>query len=269
MVLNWLSGGLAGVGGSDFIGQERKYIEIADSNDRPDHAVASEWWSAHLKRNHSIVTLLFEGQLKSMTACKQCGYTSSRFEPFRFLPIQIPADDGQPVQLQLTLSVRFHATRRWPTRVRVRVPLRATVTDLLEAVCSRLPGCRLDPQRLICAATQTGQAPQFPDSARGMYVPRLFLADHAASTLPQRGPEGLVVFEVLPPPQAPDASPRDAAPTTWASLPASLPLNPVVPEPTPEEEAKVDVPAGLPSGYVVYYYYYYYYYCCCCCCCCY
>ena len=68
----------------------RVHVEIQDSGARPDAEVAREWWDAHLARNFSVVTCLFDGQLKGKTTCSKCGYTSARFEPFRFLPVPLP-----------------------------------------------------------------------------------------------------------------------------------------------------------------------------------
>lgn len=44
---------------------KKPYIELKDSNGRPDEIVADEAWQHHLTRDHSIITDLFYGQLKS------------------------------------------------------------------------------------------------------------------------------------------------------------------------------------------------------------
>lgn len=43
----------------------KQYTELKDSNGRPDEIVAEEGWQQHLSRDHSIITDLFYGQLKS------------------------------------------------------------------------------------------------------------------------------------------------------------------------------------------------------------
>lgn len=43
----------------------KQYTELEDSGGRPDEVVAEEAWQQHLTRNHSIITDLFYGQLKS------------------------------------------------------------------------------------------------------------------------------------------------------------------------------------------------------------
>lgn len=44
---------------------KKQYTELKDSGGRPDEIVAEEAWQQHLARDHSIITDLFYGQLKS------------------------------------------------------------------------------------------------------------------------------------------------------------------------------------------------------------
>lgn len=44
---------------------KKLYSELKDSGGRPDEIVADEAWHQHLARDHSIITDLFYGQLKS------------------------------------------------------------------------------------------------------------------------------------------------------------------------------------------------------------
>lgn len=44
---------------------KKQYVELKDSGGRPDEVVAEEAWKLHLSRDHSIITDLFYGQLKS------------------------------------------------------------------------------------------------------------------------------------------------------------------------------------------------------------
>lgn len=46
-------------------GKGRQYTELRDSAGRPDAEVAAEAWTHHLARDHSVITDLFYGQLKS------------------------------------------------------------------------------------------------------------------------------------------------------------------------------------------------------------
>lgn len=41
--------------------QKKPYVELKDSDDRPDEVVALEHWEGHLKRNMSIIVDLMQG----------------------------------------------------------------------------------------------------------------------------------------------------------------------------------------------------------------
>lgn len=71
---------------------EKPYVELKDSNGRPDEEVAQEAWENHLLRNQSIIVDLFHGQLKSQVRCKECGHVSVRFDPFNYLSLPLPMD---------------------------------------------------------------------------------------------------------------------------------------------------------------------------------
>ena len=60
--------------------QVKPYVELKDSDGRPDFEVAREAWENHLRRNQSIIVDLFHGQLKSRVRCKTCGSVSVRFD---------------------------------------------------------------------------------------------------------------------------------------------------------------------------------------------
>lgn len=72
----------------------KPYVELKDSDGRPDEEVAKEAWDNHLKRNKSIVVDLFQGQLKSCVRCLQCDHVSVRFDPYTFLSLPIPMDNS-------------------------------------------------------------------------------------------------------------------------------------------------------------------------------
>lgn len=41
--------------------KKKPYVELEESNDRPDSVVASLFWEGHLKRNQSIIVDLMYG----------------------------------------------------------------------------------------------------------------------------------------------------------------------------------------------------------------
>lgn len=70
----------------------KQYTELRDSDGRPDTIVAEEAWQQHLARDHSIITDLFYGQLKSKVTCQTCGHESVRFDPFNLLSLPLPME---------------------------------------------------------------------------------------------------------------------------------------------------------------------------------
>ncbi|KDO23934.1 hypothetical protein SPRG_20892 [Saprolegnia parasitica CBS 223.65] len=115
-------------------GTSKPYIALPDSNDRPDADVASEWWTAHVLRDPSIITALFTGQFKSALECASCHATSNRFEPCSFLQVPLPPEPFRWLQLQYRRSSS-------PARVavQVRVPTNGTITDVLKELDSLFP----------------------------------------------------------------------------------------------------------------------------------
>ncbi|KAJ8916678.1 hypothetical protein NQ315_000323 [Exocentrus adspersus] len=73
-------------------GANKQYTESKDSGGRPDEVVAEEEWRQHLARDHSIITDLFLGQLKSKVTCQVCGHESVRFDPFNLLSLPLPME---------------------------------------------------------------------------------------------------------------------------------------------------------------------------------
>ncbi|XP_062341331.1 ubiquitin carboxyl-terminal hydrolase 32-like isoform X2 [Osmerus eperlanus] len=78
---------------------DKPYVELKDSDGRPDWKVASEAWENHLRRNRSIVVDLFHGQLRSQVKCKTCGHVSARFDPFNFLSLPLPMDNSMHMEI--------------------------------------------------------------------------------------------------------------------------------------------------------------------------
>ncbi|CAF5042195.1 unnamed protein product, partial [Rotaria magnacalcarata] len=48
----------------------KPYVELKDSDNRPDETVAYEHWANHLARNTSIIVDLFHGLLRSQVKCR-------------------------------------------------------------------------------------------------------------------------------------------------------------------------------------------------------
>lgn len=108
--------------------QEKPYVELKDSDGRPDEEVAQEAWENHLMRNQSIIVDLFHGQIRSQVRCMECNTTSVRFDPFTFLSLPLPMDNSMyldvimvrlngetPVKYGLRLSMedKYHQVRTY------------------------------------------------------------------------------------------------------------------------------------------------------------
>ncbi|KAJ4445303.1 hypothetical protein ANN_07108 [Periplaneta americana] len=78
---------------------DKPYVELKDSDGRPDVIVAQEAWENHILRNKSIIVDLFHGQLKSKVTCKVCGHESVRFDPFNYLSLPLPMESYVHVQV--------------------------------------------------------------------------------------------------------------------------------------------------------------------------
>ena len=74
---------------------KKPYIEMKDSDGRPDAVVAAEFWDALQQRDSSIFVRLFYGQLKSRVNCSICGHVSITFDPYNVLSVPIPRQTRQ------------------------------------------------------------------------------------------------------------------------------------------------------------------------------
>uniref|UniRef100_A0A4W5K153 Ubiquitin carboxyl-terminal hydrolase 32 n=1 Tax=Hucho hucho TaxID=62062 RepID=A0A4W5K153_9TELE len=108
---------------------EKPYVELKDSDGRPDWEVASEAWENHLRRNRSIVVDLFHGQLRSQVKCKTCGHVSARFDPFNFLSLPLPMDNsmhleiiGEPYNAVYTV-LQFNIQKIFPKTSKITIIL--------------------------------------------------------------------------------------------------------------------------------------------------
>ncbi|CAH1801921.1 unnamed protein product [Owenia fusiformis] len=81
---------------------EKPYVELRDSEGRPDELVAREAWDNHVLRNQSIVVDLFHGQLKSEVKCRECSHVSVRFDPFTYLSLPLPMESCLHLEIVIT-----------------------------------------------------------------------------------------------------------------------------------------------------------------------
>uniref|UniRef100_A0A8C2KPU4 ubiquitinyl hydrolase 1 n=1 Tax=Cyprinus carpio TaxID=7962 RepID=A0A8C2KPU4_CYPCA len=133
---------------------EKPYVELKDSDGRPDHEVATEAWENHLRRNRSIVVDLFHGQLRSQVKCKTCGHISARFDPFNFLSLPLPMDSS--MHLEITV-IRLDGST--PVRYGLRLNMDEKYMGLKKQL-SEL--CSLKPEQILLAEVHTSNIKNFP-----------------------------------------------------------------------------------------------------------
>lgn len=122
---------------------KKQYTELKDSGGRPDEVVAEEAWHQHLARDHSIITDLFYGQLKSKVTCQTCGHESVRFDPFNLLSLPLPMESYTLCEV---LVVRLNG--ECPVKYGLRLNSEAKYFELKEQLYDL---CGIKPSQLLLA----------------------------------------------------------------------------------------------------------------------
>ncbi|KAE9589682.1 putative ubiquitinyl hydrolase 1 [Lupinus albus] len=104
--------------------KQKPYIEMKDSDCRPDEEVAYECWKNHMARNDSLIVDVCQGQYKSTLVCPVCGKISLTFDPFMYLSLPLPSTvtrtmtvtviygDGSGLPMPFTVNVLKHGSCR-------------------------------------------------------------------------------------------------------------------------------------------------------------
>ena len=70
---------------------KKEYTELKEkSEEETDAECSKRFWNNFLKRNDSIITDLFCGQIKSTVTCPKCRFVNITFDPFYTLNLNIP-----------------------------------------------------------------------------------------------------------------------------------------------------------------------------------
>jgi ubiquitin carboxyl-terminal hydrolase 4/11/15 len=69
--------------------KKKPYVEMPESDGRPDEELSNLFWGGFLARNQSIIVDLMYGQLKSTVRCLECHNISVSFDPFLTLSLPI------------------------------------------------------------------------------------------------------------------------------------------------------------------------------------
>ncbi|KAK7789457.1 hypothetical protein R5R35_012652 [Gryllus longicercus] len=133
---------------------DKPYVELKDSDGRPDVIVAQEAWENHILRNKSIIVDLFHGQLKSKVTCKVCGHESVRFDPFNYLSLPLPMESYIHVQV---IVIRLDGS------VPVKYGLRLNMDEKYSAIKQALaPLCGVSAHLLRLAEIANSQIKSVP-----------------------------------------------------------------------------------------------------------
>lgn len=123
---------------------DKPYVELKDSNNRPDIICAQEAWENHLLRNKSIIVDLFHGQLKSAVRCRACDTESVRFDPFNYLTLPLPMESYILCDF---LVVRQDG--KTPTRYAILTGTDDRISDAKKKLCDLVNGRHPDTWKLL------------------------------------------------------------------------------------------------------------------------
>ncbi|KAJ8451081.1 hypothetical protein Cgig2_026890 [Carnegiea gigantea] len=110
--------------------KQKPYIEMKDSDGRPDEEYADECWKNHKARNDSIIVDICQGQYKSTLVCPVCNKISVTFDPFMYLTLPIPSS----VNRTMTVTVFYGDGSGLPMPYTVTVPKLGCYRDLIQAL---------------------------------------------------------------------------------------------------------------------------------------
>merc|ERR1719347_1827935 len=121
--------------------RSKPYVEMADSDGKPDHEVATEAWENYKKRNDSVILDIFHGLLKSTVVCPECPKVSVTFDPMCYLSLPLPVKKERQIEVFLV----YLDPSRPPTQFKVTCPKNGTMGDLCQAlgVLANVPGANL------------------------------------------------------------------------------------------------------------------------------
>ncbi|XP_054823916.1 ubiquitin carboxyl-terminal hydrolase 10-like isoform X2 [Prosopis cineraria] len=110
--------------------KQKPYIEMKDSDGRPDEEVAYECWKNHIARNDSLIVDVCQGQYKSTLVCPVCRKISITFDPFMYLSLPLPST----VTRMMTLTVFYGDGSGLPMPYTVTVLKHGCCRDLCHAL---------------------------------------------------------------------------------------------------------------------------------------
>jgi ubiquitin carboxyl-terminal hydrolase 4/11/15 len=113
----------------------KPYIDLEEQKkDETDEQASQRWWSNHKKREDSIISDLFHGQLKSKIDCPDCKRTSITYDPFMFLVLSLnePEPDEELTYKYFYFDTTFKILKCQIISIQLTYTLK--VKDLLDKV---------------------------------------------------------------------------------------------------------------------------------------
>ncbi|KAL5766085.1 hypothetical protein ACOSP7_016702 [Xanthoceras sorbifolium] len=138
--------------------KRKPYIEMKDSDGRPDEEVANECWKNHKARNDSLIVDTFQGQYKSTLVCPDCSKISITFDPFMYLTLPLPST----VTRTMTVTVFYTDGSGLPMPFTVTVMKHACCKDLVAALSTAC--CLKSNESLLLAEVYNHQIFKFFDN---------------------------------------------------------------------------------------------------------
>jgi ubiquitin C-terminal hydrolase len=78
---------------TDLADMSTAFLENEVPPDRLEEYEAAWAWARHLQNSQSAIVDIFQGQLRSVLTCQECGYFSRKFDPF--LHLSVPVTPGE------------------------------------------------------------------------------------------------------------------------------------------------------------------------------
>ena len=111
------------------------YVEMPDVTDGQNMTIAAaEAWTAHKRRNDSMVMDTFYGQFQSTCVCPRCDRVSVSFDTFNHVSLEIPSNRPTWTTVAIPVLVHFADGNRKPVRYGVKVRRQGFILDLKNAV---------------------------------------------------------------------------------------------------------------------------------------
>ena len=107
----------------------KEYIELKEKGENEtDEQCSKRFWDNYLKRNDSIITDLFCGQMKSTVTCPNCKFLNITFDPFNTLNLNIP--ESSQNRRNYYYSYNINMTIFYVPKYNLRTPVKVKTYDI-------------------------------------------------------------------------------------------------------------------------------------------